>query len=529
MILIVGGSGFIGYYLHHELIKSDNNVISTYSTNKIEEEKFIQLDVTNKNEIAKLIEKIKPNTIIYATGLTDVDTCENNHKLAKSINYNGIKNIIASTKKFKSKIIYISTSAVFDGTKKVFFETDKTNPISYYGKSKLEGEKIVQNSGLPHTIIRTDQPYGWKKNWHHTNSVLRVLENLSKKEEYNEIVDWHNTATFVDDIVIVIKKILNKNINGVLHVVGTDFKSRVEFAQIVAEIFSLDKEKIKSIKSTKLNLPAQRANVRLKSTKNGKINIKMSSLRKGLKKMKENEEEEFRFKNEQIIKKMNKDKDLKKISSEFYNKSAKHEYSYHFTWLGRPIIQYPQDLIALQEIIWLTKPDLIIETGIARGGSLIFSASILEMIGKGQVLGIDIDIREHNKQEIKNHKLFKRISMFEGSSIDKKIVKKVHQFAKGKKNILLLLDSLHTHKHVLEELNLYSNLIKKNNYIIVYDTIVNDMPKNSFKNRPWDKKNNPKTAVKEFLSKNNKFIIDKEIENKLLITSCPDGFLKRVT
>ena len=528
MILIVGGSGFIGYYLHRELIKSKKKVISTYNINKIEEEKFIQLDITNKNEITKIIEKIKPNTIIYAAGLTDVDLCENNHKLAKSINCNGIKNIIESTKKFKSKIIYISTSAVFDGKKKVFLESDKTNPISYYGKSKLEGEKIVQNSGLPYTIIRTDQPYGWKKKWHHTNSVLRVLENLSKEEKYNEIVDWHNTATFVDDIIIVIKKILNKNINGIFHVVGTDFKSRVEFAQIVAEVFDLDKQKIKLIKSTKLNLPAQRANVRLKSIKNGKINIKMSNLREGLKKMKENDDEEFKFRNEQIVKKMNRDNDLKKISNEFYNKSVKHEYSYHFSWLGRPIIQYPQDLIALQEIIWLTKPDLIIETGIARGGSIIFSASILEMIGKGQVLGIDIDIREHNKQKIKNHKLFKRISMLEGSSIDKKIVKQVHQFAKGKKNILLLLDSLHTHKHVLKELNLYSNLIRKNNYIIVYDTVINDMPKNSFKNRPWNKKNNPKIAVKEFLSKNNKFIIDKEIENKLLITSCPDGFLKRV-
>ena len=240
------------------------------------------------------------------------------------------------------------------------------------------------------------------------------------------------------------------------------------------------------------------------------------------------DEEEFRFRNEQVIKKMNKDKDLKKISRDFYNKSIKHEYSYHFTWLGRPVIQYPQDLIALQEIIWLTKPDLIIETGIDRGGSLIFSASILEMIGKGEVLGIDIDIREHNKQSIKNHKLFKRITLFEGSSVDKKIVKKVHQFAKGKKNILLLLDSLHTHKHVLEELNLYSNLIKKNNYIIVYDTVVNDLPKNSFKNRPWNKRNNPKTAVREFLSRNNKFKIDTEIENKLLITSCPEGFLKRI-
>ena len=178
---------------------------------------------------------------------------------------------------------------------------------------------------------------------------------------------------------------------------------------------------------------------------------------------------------------MNEDVDLKKISQKFYAKSAKYEYSYHFSWLGRPIIQYPQDLVALQEIIWSTKPDLIIETGIARGGSLIFSASILEMIGKGEVLGIDVDIRKHNREFIEKHKLFKRITMIEGSSTNKKIVKKVHQFAKGKRSVLLLLNSLHTHKHVLKELNFYSDLIKKNNYIIVHDTVIEDMPNNAFK------------------------------------------------
>ena len=527
MILIIGGSGFLGYYLHQSLSKLEEKVISTYNKTMIDEKNFYQLDVRKINDVSKFLIKYKPRIIIYAVGITDVDLCERDKKLANAINVEGIKNIIEHIRDTSSKIIYFSTSFVFDGTKKFYLETDKPNPISYYGESKLQGEKIVQDSGLPYAIIRTDQPYGWKKDWHHTNSVIRVLEKLQGDETYNEIIDWYNTPTLVDDIINATKKLL-KNNNGIFHIVGTDFMNRVRLAEIVANIFELNKKNIKIINSSKLKLSAKRANVRLKSTKDRKINIKMSGLREGLKKMKVNEEE-FKFKNKQAIKKMNKDKDLKKISSEFYNKSAKHEYSYHFTWLGRPIIQYPQDLIALQEIIWLTKPDLIIETGIARGGSLIFSASILEMIGKGQVLGIDIDIREHNKQAIKNHKLFKRISMFEGSSTDKKIVKKVHQFAKGKKNILLLLDSLHTHKHVLEELNLYSNLIKKNNYIIVYDTIVNDMPKNSFPNRPWDKKNNPKTAVREFLSKNNKFMVDKEIENKLLITSCPNGFLKRVT
>jgi cephalosporin hydroxylase len=222
------------------------------------------------------------------------------------------------------------------------------------------------------------------------------------------------------------------------------------------------------------------------------------------------------------------DDELKKISRKWFYKSFNYEYPYHFTWLGRPIIQYPQDIIGLQELMWKIKPDLIIETGIARGGSLIFSASILEMIGKGKVIGIDVDIRKQNKIEIQKHYLFKRIIMLEGSSLDEKIVKKVYRLARGKKKILLLLDSFHTHDHVLRELNLYSNLIRKDNYILVFDTIIEDMPKNTFPNRPWGKGNNPKTAVKEFLKINKNFKLDRKMEEKLLITSCPNGLLKRI-
>ena len=225
---------------------------------------------------------------------------------------------------------------------------------------------------------------------------------------------------------------------------------------------------------------------------------------------------------------MNKDKELKKISNKWFIKAFNHEYSYHFSWLGRPIIQFPQDMIAIQEIIWKTKPDLIIETGIAHGGSLIFSASMLELIGKGKVLGIDIDIRKHNKIEIEKHILKKRILMLEGSSLDENILKKVKKYAQNKKRILLFLDSFHTHDHVLKELEMYSPLIKKEGYIVVFDTIIEFMPKRSFPSRPWDIGNNPHTALKMFLKKNKRFKIDKEIEKKLLITSCPDGFLKCV-
>ena len=228
----------------------------------------------------------------------------------------------------------------------------------------------------------------------------------------------------------------------------------------------------------------------------------------------------------ETIEKMGKDVELHKMGNKFITDSAKYKYSYHFEWLGRPIIQFPQDIVAIQEIIWKVKPDLIIETGIAHGGSLIFSSSILEIIGKGEVLGIDIDIRKHNKTEIEKHPMSKRITMIEGSSIDQQISELVYQFAKGKKTILVILDSNHTHEHVFKELELYSPLVTKDSYLVVFDTVIEDMPKNSFSDRPWDKKNNPKTAVWEFLEKNNRFKIDKDIENKLLITAAPDGYLK---
>jgi len=208
--------------------------------------------------------------------------------------------------------------------------------------------------------------------------------------------------------------------------------------------------------------------------------------------------------------------------------SFKKQYEYNFTWLGRPIIQYPSDIMAMQEIIWQVKPDLIIETGIAHGGSIIFSASMLEIIGHGEVLAIDIDIRKHNRIEIENHSMFKRITMIEGSSIDDNVIAEVEKRSKNKNRILVFLDSNHSHKHVLSELNLYSKFVSKDSYIIVFDTFVEDLPDNFVIDRPWNKGNNPKTAVWEFMKNNDDFIIDKVIENKLVITSAYDGFLKKI-
>jgi cephalosporin hydroxylase len=222
------------------------------------------------------------------------------------------------------------------------------------------------------------------------------------------------------------------------------------------------------------------------------------------------------------------------LGLEFINKTSDTKYTYNFSWLGRPIIQFPQDMIALQEIIWEVKPDMIIETGIAHGGSLIFSASMITLleacgeIENGKVLGIDIDIREHNRKAIEAHPMNKKITMFEGSSINEEMIRKVHEFAKSGKRILVCLDSNHTHEHVLSELKAYAPLVSIGSYCCVFDTIIEDMPEGNFPDRPWDKGNNPKTAVWEYLKENDNFIIDKDIENKLLITVAPDGYLKRI-
>lgn len=237
---------------------------------------------------------------------------------------------------------------------------------------------------------------------------------------------------------------------------------------------------------------------------------------------------QFEEEREKRIKNFSKDEKFKKYSFQWLKESFIKKYIYNFEWLGRPIIQYPQDMWAMQEIIWKVKPDLIIETGIAHGGSLIFYASILEIIKKGAVLGIDIDIRSHNKKAIQNHPLYKRIKMIEGSSTEPKIIEKVKGIVKNKKSILVCLDSNHTYDHVSKEIEYYSGFVTKNSYLVVFDTFIEDLPQNYFQDKSWGKDNNPKTAVYKFLKNNRNFVIDREIENKLLITAAPGGYLKRV-
>lgn len=236
--------------------------------------------------------------------------------------------------------------------------------------------------------------------------------------------------------------------------------------------------------------------------------------------------------------------ELKGSASAFMLASLLPKYSYNFSWMSRPIIQYPQDMVAMQELIWTVRPDLIIETGIAHGGSLIFSASLLAMldmcdaidaktsfdpsVSRRKVLGVDIDIRAHNRVEIERHPMASRIQMIQGSSIAADVVDQVREVAKGYQRILVCLDSNHTHDHVLAELQAYAPLTSEGSYCVVFDTVVEDMPQELFTDRPWAPGTNPKTAVWEYLKTTKDFVIDKEIENKLLITVAPDGYLKRV-
>jgi len=255
--------------------------------------------------------------------------------------------------------------------------------------------------------------------------------------------------------------------------------------------------------------------------------------------------EEFKNERQKSLESYSSDKEFKALSQDWLQFSMRRKYVYNFDWLGRPIIQYPQDVFGLQELIWKLKPDLIIETGIAHGGSLVFSASMLALLdlsdaiensstinpseSKRSVLGIDIDIREHNKVEIEAHPMASRIQMIQGSSIDLSVIDQVKDIAEKYERVLVCLDSNHTYDHVLAELDAYASLVSVGSYCVVFDTFVEDMPSDMFPDRPWGPDNSPKKAVWEYLKAHPEFDIDKDMQNKLLITVAPDGYLKRIS
>lgn len=220
---------------------------------------------------------------------------------------------------------------------------------------------------------------------------------------------------------------------------------------------------------------------------------------------------------------------LLKKSREFLLATVAAKYSYGFDWMGVPVIQYPQDLMAMQEIMWRVKPDLVIETGVARGGSVLFYASMMKLLGvNGRVVGIDVDIRPSNRDSIEGHPLGEFVALIEGSSIEAETIDKVASFASKARRIMVALDSHHSHDHVLRELELYSPFVKKGSYVVVFDTGIEFLPPDLIGDRPWGPGNSPSSAISSFLSSNDRFVVDDEMDAKLLISVAQSGYLNCV-
>ncbi len=221
-------------------------------------------------------------------------------------------------------------------------------------------------------------------------------------------------------------------------------------------------------------------------------------------------------------------KELTASADIFLQHSLSAQYSYNFEWMGLPIIQYPQDMVAMQEIIWRTRPEVIIETGVARGGSMVFYASLLRMLGRaGKVIGIDNDLRDHNRKRLMAHPMADDLELLDGSSLDPNIISRVSQQVNGFRT-MVILDSKHTHAHVLGELKAYSPLVTQGCYCVVFDTIIEQMPAGYYVDRPWDKGDSPWTAVDAFLKEHTEWSIDKDLENKLLISAARHGYMVKI-
>ncbi len=284
--LIIGGSGMIGSHLTKASKSQGYETISTYFEKIPSSEYQFFLDITDREKTIQLINEQKPDIIFLTSALTNVDICETNFELAKSTNVSGTQNVIDGCKKTNTKIVYFSTSAVFDGKKTKYSETDETCPVNNYGITKVLSEELIKKSELPFLIIRTDQPYNWTETWQRKNSIIRIIDNLKNNNFFNEITNWYNTPTYIPDMVNSIMKLIQQNSTGIYHVVNSDFLSRYDCAILVAEVFQLDKNLLKKINSSELNLPAKRANVNLDTGKlYHETGIQLSGLKQGLSKM----------------------------------------------------------------------------------------------------------------------------------------------------------------------------------------------------------------------------------------------------
>ena len=283
--LIIGGTGVIGYKILQHIRKEDSSVKFTFLNNKQILKNSHFLNIENLIETKNLIKKISPDIVIHCSALSNIDFCENNKRKAESINVLGTKNIVEGCKESNSKIVYISTSFVFDGKKK-YSENDNTSPSTFYGFTKFKGEEIIKDSNIPFLILRTDQPYSWIEQWQHTNSVIRVIDSLKKKKIFYEVNDWYNVPTYVPDFVNATMKLIKLKKEGVFHVSGSDFLNRYDWAILTAKIFQLNPDLIKAINSSSLNLSAKRVNGNLSNEKLFReTGIKMRGIKEGLMEM----------------------------------------------------------------------------------------------------------------------------------------------------------------------------------------------------------------------------------------------------
>ena len=285
-ILVIGGSGVIGSKITEYFKQKNYDVNFTYMKNKSNLDNGQYLNITQKHHTAELIKKNNPDVIIHCVALANMDECEKNKEKANQINVQGIENTVFAAKTINCKIIFISTSAVFNGEKSEYVESDKICPTSHYGMTKAIGEKIVENSGLSYLILRTDQPYCQIKKWQHTNSVVRTIETLKANNIFKEIVDWKNRPTYVPNFVKSLEILLESRAEGIFHIVGDDYISRYEMALKIADVFNLNKELVIPIKSNELHLTAKRANVNLENRKLFRTTgFKMNNFEQGLKNM----------------------------------------------------------------------------------------------------------------------------------------------------------------------------------------------------------------------------------------------------
>jgi dTDP-4-dehydrorhamnose reductase len=285
-ILIISGSGVIGSYLIKSCKNEGYDTEFTFYKNKPRNGQGHFLDITKHKDTIELIKKINPHIVFLTSAITDMDLCERNLNLAKITNIIGTQNVVDGCKIVNSKLVYLSTSAVFDGTKSEYSEIDIPSPNNTYGLTKLEGEKIVQKSELKFLIIRTDQPYGWPEQSQHANSVVRVIEHLKNNTIFREIIDWYNTPTYIPDLTSAIMHLIKNNLVGIFHITGSDFLNRYDSAVLIAEVFKLENKLLKQINSSELKLPAKRSNVNLSNKKLfQETGIRMLGFKDGLTKM----------------------------------------------------------------------------------------------------------------------------------------------------------------------------------------------------------------------------------------------------